>query len=122
MKIWLQSYIIEISQTKGDLYMPGFFTGFFILFFILFITAIVFNITRVGRMNKQHKTPIKQFRHEGETYKIYAKQSFNRYYSNQVVYELRNDREETIGTFNSLKDILVLLNLENFPSKDIFDR
>lgn len=122
MKIWLQSYIIEISQTKGDLYMPGFFTGFFIIFFILFITAIVFNITRVGRMNKQNKTPIKHFRHEGETYKIYAKQSFNRYYSNQVVYELRNDREETIGTFNSLKDILVLLNLENFPSKDIFDR
>ena len=122
MKIWLQSYIIEMSQTKGDLNMPGFVSVFFILFIILFITIIIYNISIVSRVNKQNKTPIKQFRHEGETYKIYAKQSFNRYYSNQVVYELRNDREETIGTFNSLNDILVLLNLENFPSKDIFDR
>jgi|SRR5690554_3634198 len=122
MKIWLQSYIIEMSQTKGDLNMPGFVSVFFILFIILFITIIIYNISIVGRVNKQNKTPIKQFNLDGKMYKVYSIKTYHRTSNNRVVYELRDGQDQIIGTFNSLSDILVLLNLDNFPNEDIFGR
>jgi len=102
--------------------MPGFVSVFFILFIILFITIIIYNISIVGRVNKQNKTPIKQFNLDGKMYKVYSIKTYHRTSNNRVVYELRDGQDQIIGTFNSLSDILVLLNLDNFPNEDIFGR
>lgn len=99
--------------------MPGFFSVFIVLFFAVFISIIVLMITQTRKIHQQNKTPIKQFSVEGKKYLVYSKQS-NSYYHNNVVYELRDANNNVIGSFNSLNDILVLLNIDKFPSEDIF--
>lgn len=100
--------------------MPEITGTFFLIFFSVFIGIIIYSISRANSLRKQNDTPIKKFSVDGIQYLIYSKQSYNRYYSNQVVYELRDKNNQIIGTFNSLNDILVLLNIDKFPSEDMF--
>jgi len=99
--------------------MPQFFSVFIILFFAVFISIIILMITQSKKMHQQNNTPIKQFSVDGKKYSIYSKQT-NSYYSHNVIYELRDSNGQVVGSFNSLNDILVLLNIDNFPSEDIF--
>lgn len=99
--------------------MPQFFSVFIILFFAVFISIIILMITQTKKINQQNNTPIKQFSVEGKKYLIFSKQR-NSYYSNIVIYELRDSNGSVLGSFNSLNDILVLLNIDKFPSEDIF--
>lgn len=101
--------------------MPPFFSGFFVIFFIVFILIVVTGITNNLKIRKRNQEPIKKFSVEGKTYLIYSKLNYNRYYNNQVMYELRDSNGNILGSFNSLNDILVLLNLDEFPKEDIFN-
>jgi uncharacterized protein YpmB len=99
--------------------MPGFISVFIVLFFAVFVSIIILMVKQTKKMNQQNNTPIKQFSVEGKKYLIFSKQT-NSYYSHNVIYELRNSNNIVIGSFNSLNDILVLLNIDKFPSEDIF--
>src|SRR5690554_4464432 len=101
--------------------MPPFFSGFFVIFFIVFIVIVVTGITNNLKIRKRNQEPIKKFSVEGKSYLIYSKLNYNRYYNNQVMYELRDSNGNILGSFNSLNDILVLLNLDEFPKEDIFN-
>ena len=83
---------------------------------------IVISISNTAKkIRKRNNEPIKKFNVHGKTYVIYSKLNYNRYYSNQVLYELRDSNGNILGSFNSLNDILVLLNLDEFPKEDIFN-
>ena len=101
--------------------MPEFFAGFAFIFLAVFISLVVVTISNAVKVRKSNKEPIKKFNLDGKMYLIYSKQNYNRYYSNQVMYELKDPNGNVLGTFNSLNDILVLLNLDKFPSEDIFN-
>ena len=101
--------------------MPPFFSGFITIFFIIFVLMVVISISNTAKIRKRNHEPIKKFNVDGKTYVIYSKLNYNRYYSNQVLYELRDSNGNILGSFNSLNDILVLLNLDEFPKEDIFD-
>jgi len=101
--------------------MPPFFSGFFTIFFIVFIIVVVVSITNTLKIRKRNHEPIKKFKVNGKSYVIYSKLNYNRYYNNQVRYELRDSDGNVLGSFNSLNDILVLLNLDEFPQEDIFN-
>lgn len=102
--------------------MPPFFSGFITIFFIIFVLMIVISISNTAKkIRKRNQEPIKKFNVDGKTYVIYSKLNYNRYYSNQVLYELRDSNGNILGSFNSLNDILVLLNLDEFPKEDLFD-
>lgn len=102
--------------------MPPFFSGFITIFFIIFVLMIVISISNTAKkIRKRNQEPIKKFNVDGKTYVIYSKLNYNRYYSNQVLYELRDSNGNILGSFNSLNDILVLLNLDEFPKEDIFN-
>ncbi len=101
--------------------MPEFIPIFFVLFFAVFIAMIIYSISYASKLRKQNNIPIKSFSVDGKKYFIFSKQNYNRYYNNQVVYELRDRNNLVIGTFNSLNDILVLLSIDEFPSEDMFE-
>lgn len=100
--------------------MPGFINVFFGVFIVLFLTTIIYTISRNVRLVKSNNKPIKEFRLNGKNYLLYSIKNYNRYYSNQITYELKDDLGNFYGAFNSLNDVLVFLDIDSFPENDIF--
>ena len=101
--------------------MTLFIGTYFTLFTAVFVGIIVFTIIKSVQTKKHNDQVIKKFSLEGKTYLLYSKKPYNRYH-HQITYELRLSTGEIIGTFNSLNDILVLLNIDEFPEEDMFTR
>ena|SRR5690554_902131 len=84
--------------------------------FILVLTSIIYTV--IKGLTAKHK-PIKTFRINNKKYLLYSYQTYYKY-SNQIIYELKNELGESLGKFNNLNDILLLLNIDEFPNEDQF--
>lgn len=88
---------------------------FFVLIIVSMISIIVYNKKRIGNNRK----PIKEFRIGSKKYLLYSIRTSS-YYTNHISYELKDEEGTFYGAFNSLNDVLVFLNIDEFPSNDIF--
>ncbi len=97
--------------------MPEFFGVFISVFFLIFIGIFAFVIYSTLKAHKNNNKPIRQFTIYGKTYLLFSVISYNRY-SNAVVYQLKDEKGELLGSFNSLEDVLTFLSIKEFPRDD----